>query len=160
MNRLIVLLRGGKYSLKYQICAISSLYLFPFGVCKFCIRDEFGPRPGPAWPGLGLIEGHFWGLAHLGPGRLILAQVRPGPEKNGPNSTHRDEFRLRPSLARPGPGLIEGHFWGLAHHGPGRAGPGPSSARAGKNRPKLIPKFAQLTPMNERVTKPNLDHAW
>ena len=104
-------------------------------------RDEFGPRPGPAWPGLGLIEGHFWGLAHLGPGRLILAQVRPGPEKNGPNSTHRDEFRLRPSLARPGPGLIEGHFWGLARHGPGRAGPGPSSARAGKKRPKLIPSW-------------------
>ena len=27
----------------------------------------------------------------------------------------------------------------MAHHGPGRAGPGSSSARAGKNRPKLIP---------------------
>ena len=102
-------------------------------------RDEFGPRPGPAWPGPGLIEGHFWDLAHRGPGPFILAQVWPGPEKYGPNSTHRDEFRLRPSLARPGPGLIEGHFWGLARHGPGLAGPGPSSARAGKKRPKLIP---------------------
>ena len=90
--------------------------------------------PGPARPGPGLIDGHFWGLAHRGPGRFILAQVRPGPEKNGPNSTHRDEFRLR-----PGPGLIEGHFWGLACHGPGRAGPGPSLARAGKKWPKLIP---------------------
>ena len=88
--------------------------------------------------GPGLIEGH---LAHRGPGRFFLAQVRPGPEKNGPNSTHRDEFRLRPSLAWPGPGLIEGHFWGLARHGPGRAGPGPSSARDGKKRPKLIPSF-------------------
>ena len=103
------------------------------------IRDEFGPRPGPARPGPGLIEGHFWGLAHRGPGQFILAQVRPGPEKNGPNSTHRDEFRLRPGLAQPGPGLVEGHFWVLAHHGPGRAGPGPSSAQAGKKRPKLIP---------------------
>ena len=102
-------------------------------------RDEFRLRPSLARPGPGLIEGHFWGLAHRGPGRFILAQVRPGPGKNGPNSTHRDEFRLRPGLAQPGPGLIEGHFWGLAHHGPGRAGPGPSSARAGKKRPKLIP---------------------
>ena len=66
-------------------------------------RDEFGPRPGPAWPGLGLIEGHSWDLAHRGPGPLILAQVWPGPEKYGPNSTHRDEFG-------PDLGLIEGHF--------------------------------------------------
>ena len=95
-------------------------------------RDEFGPRPGPAWPGLGLIEGHFWGLAHLGPGRLILAQVRPGPEKNGPNSTHRDEFRPRPGLAQPGPGLIEGHFglWPTM----GRAGLGQAQVRPGPEK--------------------------
>ena len=74
------------------------------------VRDGFGPWPGPARPGPGLIEGHFWGLAHRGPGRFTLAQVRPGPEKNGPNPTHRDGFRLRPGLAQPGPGLIEGHF--------------------------------------------------
>ena len=110
------------------------------------IRDEFGPRPGPAWPGPGLLEGHFWDLAHRGPGPFILAQVWPGPEKYGPNSTHRDEFGLHFSLARPSPawpGPYRRSFLRLACHGPGRSilaqvwpGPeknGPNSSLMGFN---------------------------
>ena len=91
---------------------------------NLCFRDEFGPRPGPAWPGPGLIEGHFWDLAHRGPGPFILAQVWPGPEKYGPNSTHRDEFGLHFSLARPSPawpGPYRRSFLRLACHGLGRS---------------------------------------
>ena len=41
------------------------------------IRDEFGPGPGPAWPGPGLSKAIFLVWPTLGLGRIILAKARP-----------------------------------------------------------------------------------
>ena len=111
---------------------------------------SLGSRPGPAWPGPGLLEGHFWDLAHRGPGPFILAQVWPGPEKYGPNSTHRDEFGLHSSLARPSPawpGPYRRSFLRLACHGLGRSilaqvWPGPE--KNGPNSSLLLYDFWQI----------------
>ena len=39
--------------------------------------DEFGPGPGPAWPGPGLSKAIFGVWPSMGLGRIILAQARP-----------------------------------------------------------------------------------
>ena len=114
-------------------------------------RDEFGLHfslawPSPAWPGPYIRP--FLRLACHGPGQFILAQIRPGPEKYGPNSTYRDEFGLHFSLARPSlawPGPYRRSFLRLARHGPGRSflaqvwpgpeknGPNSSLVESGRN---------------------------
>ena len=40
-------------------------------------RDEFGPGPGPAWPGPGLSKAIFGVWPTMGLGRIILSQARP-----------------------------------------------------------------------------------
>ena len=41
------------------------------------LRDEFGPGPGPAWPGPGLSKAILGVWPTMGLGRIILAQARP-----------------------------------------------------------------------------------
>ena len=91
----------------------------------------------------------FLRLACHGPGQFILAQFRPGPEKYGPNSTHRDEFGLHFSLARPGlawPGPYKRSFLRLARHGPGRSilaqvWPGPEKNGPNSSLSQVEPSF-------------------
>ena len=44
---------------------------------QLVIRDDFGPGPGPAWPGPGLSKVIFGVWPTMGLGRIIFAQARP-----------------------------------------------------------------------------------